>query len=119
VRKFSVGHPIFISRSKVNPLRFSNLTQAILPKKQHGETISLIYLFFVKSSLDAGEIWANMLHNVYAALVKKYGFSKSARTNPNGKEGNVVFLHLMLDALAIQPCNPQCETIPIWFGLRS
>jgi len=57
----------------------------------------------------AGEIWANMLHNVYAALVEKHGFSMNARRNPNGSEGNVVFLHLFMDALATQPCSPTCK----------
>lgn len=53
-----------------------------------------------------GEIWANTLHNVYASLVSKYGWSETARTDPTGSEGNVVFLHLLIDALALQPCNP-------------
>ncbi|KAJ7579596.1 Fungalysin metallopeptidase-domain-containing protein [Mycena floridula] len=53
-----------------------------------------------------GEVWANMLHNVYAALVAAHDFSTIARTNPDGTEGNIVFLHLFIDALAIQPCNP-------------
>ncbi|KAJ6536427.1 Fungalysin metallopeptidase-domain-containing protein [Mycena vulgaris] len=55
---------------------------------------------------DIGEVWANMLHNVYAALVSDLGFSSTAATDPSGSEGNVVFLHLMLDALALQPCQP-------------
>ncbi|KAJ7479620.1 Fungalysin metallopeptidase-domain-containing protein [Mycena latifolia] len=55
---------------------------------------------------NIGEVWANMLHNVYAALVDELGFSDTAATNPDGPEGNVVFLHLMLDALALQPCQP-------------
>ncbi|KAJ7175170.1 Fungalysin metallopeptidase-domain-containing protein [Mycena crocata] len=55
---------------------------------------------------NIGEVWANMLHNVYAAFVSKLGFSTTAHTNPDGKEGNVVFLHLFLDALALQPCSP-------------
>ena len=55
-----------------------------------------------------GEIWANTLHNVYASLVSKYGWSETARTDPTGSEGNVVFLHLLIDALALQPCNPTC-----------
>ncbi|KAJ6552830.1 metalloprotease [Mycena capillaripes] len=55
---------------------------------------------------DIGEIWANMLHNVHAALVSAHGFSKTARTDPSGTEGNVVFLHLFIDALALQPCQP-------------
>ena len=57
----------------------------------------------------AGEIWANMLHNVYAALVNRYGFSSTARTNPYGREGNIVFLHLFMDGLSKQPCYPTCE----------
>ncbi|KAJ6583044.1 Fungalysin metallopeptidase-domain-containing protein [Mycena vulgaris] len=55
---------------------------------------------------DIGEIWANMLHNVHAALVAAHGFSKTARTDPSGAKGNVVFLHLFIDALALQPCQP-------------
>ncbi|KAF7301727.1 Extracellular metalloproteinase mep [Mycena indigotica] len=55
---------------------------------------------------DIGEVWANLLHNVYAALVGEHGWSAEARTNPDGTEGNVVFLHLFLDALPLQPCNP-------------
>lgn len=53
-----------------------------------------------------GEVWANMLHNVYAALVGVHGFSTTAHTDASGTAGNVVFLHLFIDALAIQPCNP-------------
>lgn len=68
--------------------------------------------------LDVGQVWANILHNVYAALVKQYGFSKSAKTNPEGKEGNVVFLHLMIDALALQPCYPKCERTCSCFHYR-
>ncbi|KAJ7028244.1 Fungalysin metallopeptidase-domain-containing protein [Mycena alexandri] len=55
---------------------------------------------------DIGEVWANILHNVYAALVAAHGWSATARTNPAGTEGNIVFLHLFIDALALQPCNP-------------
>ncbi|KAF8867849.1 Fungalysin metallopeptidase-domain-containing protein, partial [Infundibulicybe gibba] len=55
---------------------------------------------------DIGEFWANMLHNVYAALVEKYGFSENARTDATTYEGNVLFLRLFIHALSIQPCNP-------------
>ncbi|KAF9469113.1 Fungalysin metallopeptidase-domain-containing protein [Collybia nuda] len=55
---------------------------------------------------NIGEVWANMLHNVYAALVAQHGFSSTARTNPDGTQGNIVYLHLFLDALSLQPCNP-------------
>ena len=63
------------------------------------------------SLIGIGEIWANMLHNVYAALVGQYGFSPSAFTNPDGREGNIVYAHLFFDSLALQPCNPTC-TLP-------
>lgn len=69
-------------------------------------TFSIIVLFPL---IDIGEVWANMLFNVYAALVGTYGFSTSARTNPSGTEGNIVFLHLFIDSLALQPCNPTCK----------
>ncbi|KAK7055769.1 extracellular metallo proteinase mep [Favolaschia claudopus] len=55
---------------------------------------------------NIGEVWANLLHNVYAALVAEHGWSATAKTDPTGTEGNVVFLHLFLDALPLQPCNP-------------
>ncbi|KAJ6579482.1 Fungalysin metallopeptidase-domain-containing protein, partial [Mycena vulgaris] len=32
--------------------------------------------------------------------------SKTARTNSYGTEGNVVLVHLFIDALALQPCQP-------------
>ncbi|KAJ8519598.1 hypothetical protein ONZ45_g3480 [Pleurotus djamor] len=55
---------------------------------------------------NIGEVWSNMLHNVYAALVTEHGFTADAFTNPGGSGGNVVFMHLFIDALALQPCNP-------------
>ncbi|EKM76442.1 hypothetical protein AGABI1DRAFT_87181 [Agaricus bisporus var. burnettii JB137-S8] len=55
---------------------------------------------------DIGEVWANILHNVYAALVGAHGWSATARTNPNGTQGNVVHMHLFIDSLQLMPCNP-------------
>ena len=60
------------------------------------------------TSIGIGEVWANTLHNVYAALIQAHGFSATAATNPSGTEGNIVYLHLFIDALPIQPCNPTC-----------
>ncbi|CAA7257402.1 unnamed protein product [Cyclocybe aegerita] len=80
------SHP-YSTSATVNPLRYSSL-----------RTLNEVH--------DIGEVWANILHNVYAALVNAHGWSATARTNPNGTEGNVVFLHLFLDALTLQPCNP-------------
>lgn len=71
----------------VNPLRYSDL-----------QVLTEVH--------EIGEVWANMLHNVLAALVDDLGFSTTAQTDPTGTEGNVVFMHLFLDALQLQPCNP-------------
>ncbi|KAG9127827.1 hypothetical protein FRC07_008837 [Ceratobasidium sp. 392] len=54
---------------------------------------------------DAGEVWATMWHEIYAALVEKLGFSAD-KNNADGTEGNIVALHLLVDGLQLQPCNP-------------
>ncbi|KAG8987652.1 hypothetical protein FRB90_003225, partial [Tulasnella sp. 427] len=54
---------------------------------------------------DIGEVWATVLIEVYWALVAARGYS-SNKTDPTGTAGNIVFLHLFVDALPIQPCNP-------------
>ncbi|KAI0302901.1 Fungalysin metallopeptidase-domain-containing protein [Multifurca ochricompacta] len=79
-------HP-YSTSATTNPLRYSNL-----------QTLTEVHAI--------GEVWANMLHNVYASLVTAHGWSATARTNPNTTEGNVVFMHLFLDSLLLQPCNP-------------
>ncbi|CDO72836.1 hypothetical protein BN946_scf185002.g21 [Trametes cinnabarina] len=79
-------HP-YSTSATVNPLRYSSV-------KQLNEVHNI------------GEVWANILHNVYAALVQAHGFSTTARTDATGSEGNVVFFHLFVDALPLQPCNP-------------
>ncbi|KAJ7874545.1 Fungalysin metallopeptidase-domain-containing protein [Mycena olivaceomarginata] len=73
------SHP-YSTSATVNPLRYSSLRTPT-------------------------EVHVRFLHNVYAALVTAHGFSTTARTNPAGNEGNIVFLHLFIDALALQPCN--------------
>ncbi|KAF9494434.1 hypothetical protein BDN71DRAFT_1483072 [Pleurotus eryngii] len=39
---------------------------------------------------DISEVWANMLHNVYAALVGSHSFSTAASTDPGGTKGNIL-----------------------------
>ncbi|KAH9013761.1 Fungalysin metallopeptidase-domain-containing protein [Lactarius hengduanensis] len=80
------SHP-YSTSATTNPLRYSSL-----------KTLTEVH--------DIGEVWANILHNVYASLVTAHGWSATARRNPSGIEGNIVFLHLFLDALLLQPCNP-------------
>ncbi len=68
-----------------------------------------LFNVFIDSAIGIGEVWANMLHNVYAALVNAREFSNDKLTNPHGQEGNVVFMRLFLDALPLQPCNLTCK----------
>jgi hypothetical protein len=53
------------------------------------------------TSTAIGEVWANKLHNVYAALVQPRVLHE-AGSNPDGVEGNIVFLHLFIDALPVR-----------------
>ncbi|KAG7088983.1 hypothetical protein E1B28_012929 [Marasmius oreades] len=71
----------------VNPLRYSDIKKLDEPHA-------------------IGEVWANTLHTVYADLVDALGFSTTAKTDANGKEGNIVFMKTIITALTIQPCNP-------------
>ncbi|KAH8991257.1 Fungalysin metallopeptidase-domain-containing protein [Lactarius akahatsu] len=75
-------YPYSIS-SGVNPLAYSSL---------NGMT----------DSHAMGEVWANTLHCVYAALVAAFGWT----SDPTQVGGNVIFFHLLFDALLLQPCNP-------------
>ncbi|TFK72841.1 hypothetical protein BDN72DRAFT_926148 [Pluteus cervinus] len=79
-------HP-YSTNPKTNPLRYSSL-------KQLNEVHKI------------GEVWANMLHNVLAALVTDNGFNPNHLSDPTGSEGNIVFMQLLIDALPLQPCNP-------------
>ncbi|KAH8107793.1 Fungalysin metallopeptidase-domain-containing protein [Cristinia sonorae] len=79
-------HP-YSTSATTNPLRYSSL-----------QTLTEVH--------DIGEVWANILHNVYAGLVAAHGFSATAHTDPTTTGGNTVFLHLFIDALTLQPCNP-------------
>ncbi|KAH7092747.1 hypothetical protein BKA62DRAFT_761164 [Auriculariales sp. MPI-PUGE-AT-0066] len=55
---------------------------------------------------DIGEICANMLINVYAALVGASGFDVNAHSDASLTTGNALWMHLFNDALALQPCTP-------------
>ncbi|TRM62266.1 peptidase M36, partial [Schizophyllum amplum] len=83
-------HP-YSTSAETNPLRYSSIQE-------------------LNEVHDIGEVWANMLHNVYAALVGEYGWAEDFKTNPDSDSGNVVYMHLFIDALALQPCNPTLTT---------
>ncbi|KAL1719120.1 Fungalysin metallopeptidase-domain-containing protein [Schizophyllum commune] len=83
-------HP-YSTSADTNPLRYSSIQE-------------------LNEVHDIGEVWANILHNVYAALVGEYGWTEDFKTNPDSDAGNVVYAHLFIDALSLQPCNPTLPT---------
>ncbi|KAH6577160.1 hypothetical protein BASA62_001018 [Batrachochytrium salamandrivorans] len=56
-----------------------------------------------------GTIWASLLFEVYWNLVDRYGFSANLH-DAKQKEGNIVFLQILVGTLMIQPCNPTFES---------
>ncbi|KAH9270388.1 hypothetical protein BASA83_007551 [Batrachochytrium salamandrivorans] len=52
-----------------------------------------------------GTIWATMLLEVYWNFVDAYGFSANLH-DATQKEGNIIFLQLLVGTLMIQPCDP-------------
>jgi extracellular elastinolytic metalloproteinase len=84
----------YSTSAKTNPLRYSSV-----------KALTEVH--------DVGEVWANMLHNVYAALVESHGFDVAARTTPESTAGNAIFLHLFIDSLALQPCSLTCKAVII------
>ncbi|KAI9193710.1 Fungalysin metallopeptidase-domain-containing protein [Polychytrium aggregatum] len=52
-----------------------------------------------------GQAWAQMLLDMMWNLVDKYGFEPDIR-NSQSPKGNIVAFHLVMDALKLQPCNP-------------
>ncbi|KIM34310.1 hypothetical protein M408DRAFT_93800 [Serendipita vermifera MAFF 305830] len=81
----------YSTSASVNPLKYSSI-----------KTLNEVH--------DIGEVWANMLHNVYAELVSQFGWAADSKTNPDSSSGNVVFLRVFYDALLLQPCNPTLPT---------
>jgi hypothetical protein len=56
-----------------------------------------------------GEVWANILHNVYIALGTAYEWSLLFDEDLTELAGNTIFFHLLFDTLLLQPCNPTCK----------
>ncbi|CCO35230.1 hypothetical protein BN14_09345 [Rhizoctonia solani AG-1 IB] len=59
-----------------------------------------------KSDLLAiAELWAVIWHEITVALMKEHGFAANL-FDPTLTNGNTVTLHLIIDGLIAQPCNP-------------
>ncbi|WP_276834063.1 M36 family metallopeptidase, partial [Chryseobacterium cucumeris] len=51
-----------------------------------------------------GFVWATMLWDLHWKYVEKYGYSSNVLDNPSSGSGRI--LQLVVDALKLQPCNP-------------
>ncbi|KAJ3226807.1 hypothetical protein HK099_004076 [Clydaea vesicula] len=55
---------------------------------------------------NIGEIWANILFEVYWNFVDKSGFSSEFIKDAKSGKGNTDFYQILMDGLKLQPCNP-------------
>ncbi|KAH7325305.1 Fungalysin metallopeptidase-domain-containing protein [Rhizoctonia solani] len=55
--------------------------------------------------LAIAELWAVIWHEISVSLIKERGFTSNI-FDPTLTSGNTVALHLMIDGLIAQPCNP-------------
>ncbi|CAE6469692.1 unnamed protein product [Rhizoctonia solani] len=94
-RDFTLGSYVFNKNLRSYPYSTNKATNPI--------TYATLDMRFLPHSM--GEVWANIWHEIFAALIKKHGFSAD-KNNADGTAGNIVGLHLLVDALQLQPCNP-------------
>ncbi|KAJ7750793.1 Fungalysin metallopeptidase-domain-containing protein [Mycena metata] len=116
----------------LHPMRDSGLENDIITHELfHGVTGRLIrghhQSIYLLIAFGLGEVWANILHfpdqdlrpperpirsgqtssgvrgEAYQTLS---GSIMTARTDPSGPEGNIVFLYLFIDSLSLLPCQP-------------
>lgn len=72
----------------VNPLRYSDLQSRF---EVH----------------EVGEIWANMLYEMYWNLVDKFGFSDDIFDSKQS-HGNIVAIQLIIGSMMVQPYSVKC-----------
>lgn len=68
----------------ISPLTYSAVPSSAIP---HG----------------VGEVWSNMIWDLYWAMVEKYGFDSDLN---NTNSGNYRAVQLVVDGMKMQPCNP-------------
>jgi extracellular elastinolytic metalloproteinase len=81
----------FSTDFNVNPQTYSDIADAV----ELGTTIPSVH--------GIGEIWANALWEIYWNLVDEYGFDPDL---VNGSGGNNLLMQLVIDGMAMQPCEP-------------
>ncbi|KAH6575326.1 hypothetical protein BASA60_005075 [Batrachochytrium salamandrivorans] len=83
---------------------YSDIVAMILTAKPEDTRNTIKTLWGRKTQYRLGEIWATMLWEVYWNFVDAYGFSANLH-DATQKEGNIIFLQLLVGTLMIQPCK--------------
>jgi hypothetical protein len=76
----------YSTNKKINPTSYDSIKSAAVP---HG----------------VGYVWATMLWEMYAALVKEHGFNRDIYGNWRSG-GNNLAVQLVMDGMKMQPCEP-------------
>jgi Fungalysin metallopeptidase (M36) len=79
----------YTTDQSVNPNTYDDLKKLPFPVEPHA----------------VGEIWAEMLWEMYWNLVNQYGFDQNLYDSYS-QGGNNLALQLVIDGLKLQPCNP-------------
>ncbi|KAI9598470.1 Fungalysin metallopeptidase-domain-containing protein [Syncephalis fuscata] len=74
-------------------------------KKTNPTSYGLVYTFNWREWHKIGEIWANILYEMYWGFVEKLGFEEN-KYSANRNKGNTLAVQLVVDAMKLQPCNP-------------
>ncbi|KAI9596336.1 Fungalysin metallopeptidase-domain-containing protein [Syncephalis fuscata] len=73
--------------------------------KVNPTTYGLVYTGSWRSVHAMGEIWANILYQMYWNLVDKLGFSED-KYSVDTTKGNTLAAKLVIDGMKLQPCRP-------------
>lgn len=92
------NHP-YSTDMKRNPYTYASLHDPELLKSGDGKT-----LVFPEAH-DAGEVWSEMLYEVYWAMVSKYGMEPNY-ANSKSTSGNILLLRIVMQSLKTVKCNP-------------
>ncbi|RKP28123.1 Fungalysin metallopeptidase-domain-containing protein [Syncephalis pseudoplumigaleata] len=73
--------------------------------KTNPTTYGLVYTEEWAEEHRMGEIWANMLYEMYWSLVDKLGFQED-KYSVDTTKGNTLAAKLVIDGMKLQPCRP-------------
>lgn len=116
---YSVDPCVFLLLSPRSPYFLHDADSMILIRRKIAFHTYADVAWLISGQHRVGTVWANILHNVHAQLLSAHGYGAEAKSTPGSRAGNAVFLHLFVDALKLQPCNPSCALLSFFFFFLS